>query len=167
MHRITCALIAIFAFTTVSAQTLSDKADRDELTFMQDEEPAMQLAFAKARSELDQFLAIAKSPAPTLVAFSLKVGIREGGNTEYFWVSNFSEAEGRFVGEINNEPRMVKAVKLGQKYSFSRSQIVDWTYIDRSKRKMMGNYTLCALLTKEPPREAEATRKRFNLDCET
>lgn len=167
MGRITPALLICLAVTTANAQDISAKADRDELTFMRDEEPAMQRAFSKARAELDQFLSIARAPAPGLVGFAVKVGISEGADAEYFWISNFSESNGKFTGQISNEPRMVKSVKLGQKYSFVRTQIVDWTYIDKSRRKMIGNYTLCALLTKEPPSEAEATRKRFNLDCET
>jgi hypothetical protein len=42
---------------------------------------------------------------------------------------------------------------------------VDWTYIDKAQRQMVGNFTLCALLTKEPPQEAEAMKKRFKVDC--
>ncbi len=167
MSRIAVALFICLAVATAHAQRLGAKADRDEVSFMEDEEPAMQRAFARARSELDQFLGIARAPGPELVGFALKVGVREGADTEYFWVSNFSESSGEFTGEINNEPRIVKSVRLGQKYRFKRSQIVDWTYIDKSKRKMIGNYTLCALLTKETPEEAEAAKKRFNLDCET
>jgi uncharacterized protein YegJ (DUF2314 family) len=54
---------------------------------------------------------------------------------------------------------------MGQRYAFSRSRVVDWTYIDTTKKKMVGNFTLCALLTKEPREQAEATRRRFKLDC--
>jgi uncharacterized protein YegJ (DUF2314 family) len=96
----------------------------------------------------------------------VKVGIREGKNTEYFWVNELATAGDDFTGKINNEPRMVKSVKLGQAYKFSKSQIVDWTYLDRPNRKMAGNFTACALLSKEPPAEAEAMKKRYGLSCE-
>ena len=87
-------------------------------------------------------------------------------NTEYFWVTDFRRADdGSFEGEIGNEPRMVRSVKLGQRYQLARGQIVDWTYIDKVQRRMVGNFTLCALLTKETAQEAETMRRRFKLDC--
>ena len=61
---------------------------------------------------------------------------------------------------------MVRTVKLDQTYEFTKDQIVDWLYLDLPKRKMVGNFTYCALLTSEPPAQAEAARRRFNLDCE-
>jgi uncharacterized protein YegJ (DUF2314 family) len=156
----------VFVGNFVSAQSVVDKMKRDDLGFMRDEDPDMQRAFAKAREGLDQFLQTAKSPAPDLASFSVKVGIGDNKNTEYFWIGDFSEKDGQFTGKIKNIPRIVKSVALGQQYSFTRSQIVDWTYIDKSQRKMIGNYTMCALLKKEPSSEAEATRKKFKLDCE-
>lgn len=159
-------VLALAISTTAYAQSVVDRAAKDELVFMQDEEPAMRRAFMVARETLDAFLESARRSEPNLTGFSLKVAITEGKDTEYFWVNNFESQDGQlFVGEINNEPRMVKSVRLGQRYSFARSQVVDWTYIDKQQRRMVGNFTLCALLTKEPPKEAEATKRRFKLDC--
>ncbi len=150
-----------------SAQSLYEKASKDELAYMGDQEPAMKKAMQRARAELDQFLAIAKAPPPNTESFSLKVAIAEGRDVEYFWVGDFVWKGEDFEGTINNEPRLVKSVKFQQRYKFSRAKIVDWTYIDKGRHKMMGNYTLCALLTKEPPGEAAAMKKRFGLDCES
>jgi uncharacterized protein YegJ (DUF2314 family) len=61
---------------------------------------------------------------------------------------------------------MLKSVKFAQTYKFSKSQIVDWTYLDRPNRKMAGNFTACALLSKESPADAEAMKKRYGLNCE-
>jgi uncharacterized protein YegJ (DUF2314 family) len=61
---------------------------------------------------------------------------------------------------------MVRTVKFGQRYGFARARIVDWTYIDKGKRAMVGNFTLCALLTKESRSEAEAMKRRFKIDCD-
>ena len=148
------------------AQTVQDRARADELVFMADEEPAMRRAFEKARATLDEFLRKAKSPPPGTAGYSLKVGIRDGENVEYFWLGNFAQSSAGFVGTINNQPRLVKNVEFGQRYSFPREHIVDWTYIDRGERRMVGNFTLCALLTKEPAQEAEAMKKRYGLRCE-
>ncbi len=136
------------------------------LMFMDDDHPAMQKAFTTARETLDAFLKLESEKRPELVNFALKVGIPEGKQTEYFWITDFTRTGERFFGRIGNTPQIVKNLKLDQTYEFSRNQIVDWLYLDRSKRKMIGNFTYCALLTQESAIEAEAARKRFRLDCE-
>ena len=160
-------LILLFcAVPHLFAQSIEQRAANDEIVRMRDEEPAMQRAFRVARDGLDQFLRIAETRAPEHSGFALKVAIAQGSDIEYFWVNNFqAKTEGKFEGEINNEPRTVRTVRLGQRYAFSRSQIVDWTYIDKQQRRMIGNFTLCALLTKEPRDQAEAVRRRYKLDC--
>lgn len=161
-------ILAVLACACLPAatQSLSERAAKDELVFMQDEEPAMRKAFQRAKETLDSFLANARSGSPDHSDFSLKVAVSQGKDTEYFWVSDFvDKGNGRFEGTIANEPRMVRTVRFGQRYSFQRSHIVDWTYIDKAQRRMAGNFTLWALLTKEPRQEAEAVKRRFNLDC--
>ena len=157
--------IAIFLFLA-SIALLPVHAKEAPLVFMGDEEPAMQRAFEKARATLDDFLKLAAQPPPQLDLFSLKVGITDGGRTEYFWIGDFKRRGDRFEGRIDNTPQMIKTVRLGQIYEFGRGQIVDWMYLDRPKRKMMGNFTFCALLSKEPPAKAAAQRRQYNLDCD-
>lgn len=159
------ASIALLA-PAAQSQSLSERAAKDEIVLMQDEDPHMQKAFTKARATLDGFLALARKPPADTAHFSVKVGIREGKNTEYFWLGPFREEAGGFSGTIDNTPRMVKRVKEGQTWRFSKSEIVDWTYVDRAQKRMHGNFTMCALLTKEPPAEAEAARKRYGLRCD-
>lgn len=165
MRHVVAAFVLVAACPAV-AQSVVERAKADELVFMRDEEPAMQRAFEKARATLEDFLQKAKSPPAGTTSYSLKVGIRQGKDVEYFWIGNFTQTESGFTGTINNEPRMVKSVRFGQQYAFPRDHIVDWTYIDRNERRMVGNFTVCALLTKEPAAEAEAMKKRFGLRCE-
>jgi uncharacterized protein YegJ (DUF2314 family) len=159
------SLLALLVSATTNAQTLIDRAKTDDLAYMADEEPAMRRAFEKARAELDEFLRKAKAPPPDTFGYSVKVAIREGRSTEYFWIGHFTETNGRFTGKIDNEPRVVTSVTNGQPYSFGKEQIVDWLYVNRTSRKMYGNFTMCALLTKESPKEADAMRIRYGLDC--
>jgi uncharacterized protein YegJ (DUF2314 family) len=148
------------------AQTILERAKKDEIIYMHEEEPAMRRAFQVARETLDEFLETAKRGDGNHSGFALKVAISQGNDIEYFWVNNFaSTGSGMFEGEINNEPRTVKSVRLGQRYSFPRANVVDWMYVDKQNRRMVGNFTLCALLTKQSVGEAEATVRRFKLDC--
>lgn len=125
----------------------------------------MREAFRKARATLEEFLSAAERPRQGTSDYALKVAISDGRNTEYFWVNSFSRQGSQFNGTLNNEPRLVKKHKLGERIIFSREQIADWTYIDRASRQMVGNFTACALLTKERPAQAEEFKKQYGLQC--
>jgi uncharacterized protein YegJ (DUF2314 family) len=95
------------------------------------------------------------------------VGISEADDVEYFWITDFGEEGDGFRGVITNTPRLVKRVESGQVYRFKRSEIVDWVYRDSQKNKMYGNFTACALLSREAPAQAAEFRKQYGLDCDT
>ena len=76
----------------------------------------------KAQSTLADFLKVAAAPRPCTQGFSLKVAVREGERVEYFWITPFTNTQ--FSGEINNTPRVVHSVKLGQTITFAQSDIV-------------------------------------------
>jgi uncharacterized protein YegJ (DUF2314 family) len=167
MIRLTAIVALSIVWPLATAQPIVDRARADELVFMSDDDPAMRQAFQRARATLDEFLSKAKEPAPGTLHYALKVGIKEGKDTEYFWVGDFGQdASGMFSGRIDNAPRLVKRVQEGQRYAFPKGHIVDWMYVDRNERRMAGNFTMCALLTKEPPAEAAAARQKFGLRCD-
>ncbi len=159
------AAVFLFPIGSTGCQTIADKAASDDVVIMADEDPAMRKAFQKAGSTLDDFVRVADSKNANLTDFAVKVGIKEDLDTEYFWIVNFKEENEAFSGEIANEPRMVKRVRAGDIYKFKKSDIVDWTYTDISNNRMHGNFTLCALLTKEPQEESMQMRERLKLDC--
>lgn len=148
-----------------NAAPVADKAKEDKLVFMRNEEPAMKRAFEKGRATLDSFLAKASAPAQGTSKYALKVAITEGLNTEFFWVRDFQWADGQFTGTLANEPRMVKKVTSGQRIKFGRELVVDWTYWDAAQRRTFGNFTACALLTKEPRDEAQKFKAQLGLQC--
>lgn len=148
------------------AQTIVERAQRDEITIMANEEPAMRRAFERASATLDQFLAEARAPKPGTSSYAMKVALSDGRNNEYVWINDFVAVGDRFSGVLDNEPRMVKTHKLGERIEFSRMQVVDWTSNDRAGGRMVGNFTACALLSKEPPAQAEEFKRRYGLKCE-
>lgn len=169
MNRIAILVLTTCLVLTVTAshsQSVIDKAKRDEVTRVPDNDPEMAKAFRKAQTTLDGFLAIARSPSPHMRSVSVKVAVSDTNDTEYFWVTPFTENDGYFRGRISNNPRLVKNVSLNDEIKFERSRIVDWMYVDTLKKKMHGNFTACALLKHEPPSEAEKFRKQFGLECD-
>lgn len=151
---------------SVAAESVSEKAAQDRLVYMADAEPAMRAAFDKAYASLDGFIAKAKQAPAGAGAFAVKVGIRDGQDTEYMWLNELHFSGDRLSGRINNQPRMVGTVEYGQTYDFSKEQVVDWTYRDEKSGRMMGNFTACALLTKEPAARAAAFKREYGLACD-
>jgi uncharacterized protein YegJ (DUF2314 family) len=151
------------AVAPAAAQSITQKAERDELAIVAKSDPAMAAAMQKARQTLPSFLDTAAAPKPGMEGFAVKVAVREGDNAEYFWITPFTSKDGQFSGAINNTPRSVHSVQRGQTITFSQAEIVDWMYIDSAKMK--GNYTACALLKSASKREADEFKNRFGLDC--
>ena len=130
-------------------------------------DPAMELAFNRARATLDQFLELSRVPPAHLRGFALKVSITEEPDIiEYFWINDFTQNGDAFSGRINNRPLLVKRVRSGRIHQFKRSDIVDWTYIDTQTRAVHGNFTACALLAKKPADLAAELREKFSLTCD-
>lgn len=159
------AMLALLVSPSAFSQSFTDKAKKDSAVEMSDEDPAMQKAMERARAGLEDFLRKAGAPPSNTDHYSVKVRVSEGDNQEYLWVSNLKAQGDLWSGRIDNLP-MIRSVKKGQSYSFAKTEIVDWTYIDRSKKKVVGNFTTCALLTKEPPAVAEAIQKQYGLECD-
>ena len=165
MQRHCIAAPLLLLSTLACTQLVTERAQNDEMTSTQSEEPALRRATEKAQATLDDFLTQAKQLPAGTSSYALKVRVQEGRDTEYFWVEEFTWSDGSFTGKINNEPRLVKSIKLGQIHKFSRSQVADWKYVDEKNGKTFGNFTACALLSKEPPAQAEETKRRDGLDC--
>lgn len=161
------ALAALIICTAVSsAELILDKSKRDAIATVQRGDPVMAIAYKRARETLPEFLALVRSPRPSIKGFSVKVPIPygSGNDAEFFWISPFEERDGKFRGRINNTPRLAKSVKLGQIIAFEQEDIVDWLYHENGK--MVGNFTACALIKSEPPALQQAFMKHYGLSCD-
>lgn len=114
----------------------------------------MDAAVARARREVDSF--IKELANPTGKNHAVKAPIKDGKDTEHFWLTDVSFNDGQFEGEINNEPGIVKNVRLGQRWKIKKEEISDWMYM--KDEKMYGNYTIRPLLKTMPKKEAEQIR---------
>ena len=145
--------------------TLMDKARRDDVALVENDDADMAAAFRKARETLPEFLALARAPRSTATKLAVKIAIPDGDGNEYFWLTQFGPRGDKYTGRINNTPRSAKQVKFGQVVEFSEAEIVDWLYMEGGK--MRGNFTACAMLKREPADQAEAMRKQYGLSCES
>ncbi len=162
--RFILGVVFIICFSGLGeAKSALERARRDDIVFMADDHPYMAAAMRKAKSSLSEFLALARNPQSSMRHFAVKIGIKDGKKVEYFWITPFRESNDRFTGPIDNIPRHVKNVAADQTIAFGKADIVDWMYIDGDRMK--GNFTACALLKREPKKQANAFRRKFGLDC--
>ena len=118
------------------------------------DEQEMDAAIARARAEVDAF--IAELQQPTGEDHAVKAPINDGELTEHFWLGDLTYSDGHFEGTIGNDPGMVKNVKFGQKWKLKKEEITDWMFMRDGK--MHGNYTMRPLLKTMPEEEAAQFR---------
>ena len=160
------AALVTLAPSTAVAQSLLNLSKRDEVARIEKGNPDMAEAFRRARETLPQFLKLAMAPPPNAGGFAVKIGIpyNDRRDAEFFWITPFKPQGDKYVGNINNTPRSAKTVKLGQTIEFAGTEIVDWLY--QQDGKMIGNFSACALLKREPPQQAAAFMKQYGLTCD-
>ena len=165
-HAAAAVVVMVASFVVGCEKSISERARNDQVTFVHDGDPAMNRAFEKARASLDEFFELAKSPKPGTQAYAVKVAVSDGKNTEYFWVNQFESDGEQLSGVLNNEPENVRVYRFGERFTFKRDDIVDWTYTEPAAGRTYGNFTACALLTHEDPTEAEEFKRQYGLLCE-
>lgn len=128
---------------------------KDKTISVDDDDVEMNAAIATARATLPEFWVMFERKSPTDSAFALKVKIQDERGTEHFWLTSIERRNGRIFGTIDNNPNIVRSVKLGDRIPIPEADISDWLY--QRGDKMVGNFTLRALFKQMPAEEV----KRF------
>jgi uncharacterized protein YegJ (DUF2314 family) len=124
----------------------------------------MAAAIAKARAGLDGFLARADHPAGNQRDFSIKVKVPLGVADERAQPQILRIGGDGFIGRIVNIPRNIANLKYGDRLAFERNDIADWSY--KQNDRVIGNFTACVLIAREPADQRAAFRARYGIDCE-
>ena len=136
----------------VLLSTLTACSKRDKVVMVEDDDPEMVAAIAKARSTLPHFWQVFDKKERGESGFLLKVEIKDKRGSEFFWAIDLQRQDGKTMGTINNDPNIVASVKLGDRIEIREADIADWLYMRAGK--MMGNATLKPLLKTMPAKEA-------------
>ena len=153
------ALSLLLALAPLHAWAQGD----DKAMMIASDDAEMAAAVARARSSLDEFLALSDAPPPGTDRFKLKVMVVDGNATEHFWVIPFKRTATGFVGILANEPEIVRNVVLGQNIEFTRDDISDWGYTRNGHQ--VGSFTVCVMFKKMSKEEADYIRGKFGFDC--
>lgn len=101
---------------------------------------AMHRAVIQARKTVGEFVAALKHPAQGQQDFEIKKPFIQNGQVEHIWLSDMQFVGNRFQGQVDNQPRKIQGLKLGQLVSVNPNEISDWLYIDHGK--LVGGYTV-------------------------
>src|SRR4030095_12732809 len=89
--------------------------------------------------------------------FALKALVTDKTGEEYFWATDIARRDGKILGTIDNDPKIVGSVKFGDRIEISEGDISDWMYMRNGK--MVGNHTVRPLFKRMPAPEVERIRK--------
>ena len=125
---------------------------------------AMHRAVTEARKTVGEFIAVLKHPAPGQQDFEIKKAFVQNGQVEHIWLSDVQFAGNRFQGRVDNQPRKIQGLKLGQLVSVKPNEISDWLYIDHGK--LVGGYTVRVQYNELSPKEKQEFNRAADFKIE-
>jgi uncharacterized protein YegJ (DUF2314 family) len=123
-------------------------------------DPVMDAAIDKAKASLPTFWSLLASPKNGDKGFAVKIRYDLGGNnSEHIWAGNVV-LEGKSVSAtINNQPRDIPNLKMGQRVTVPIDRISDWMFIRDDK--IHGGQTIRAVLQRLPAEQAAQLKARL------
>lgn len=142
--------LSLLAIVVIATHAGCEKPKPETLVTSGYDVNKMDGAIARAKSEIDDFIADFK--AKKSQNYSVKAPITDGEDVEHFWLTDIEFDGENFHGLIGNEPGVVSNVKFGQKWTLAKDEISDWMFMRDGK--MYGNYTMRPLFDTMPPEQA-------------
>lgn len=158
-----CLLLFGMAPPAASAADTRPQAKEDKITKVPTGDPAMAVAYERAKSTLPAFKDSLTHPTATMARFAVKVGLPSPQGTEFVWLASPVLQDGKVRGVINNQIEYATDYRTGQRVEFPDTEVVDWMYMDADKMK--GNFTLCAIVTKLTKQEQREFAQEYSIDC--
>jgi uncharacterized protein YegJ (DUF2314 family) len=126
---------------------------------------AMKRAVREARRTVGYFIAALSHPAAGERDFEVKKPFRQGDKIEHMWLADVTFRGNRFHGYIDNMPRKIKGLKMGDRVSVNPDEISDWAFVENGK--LIGGYTIRVLYSELPPEGRAALQKEARFRIET
>lgn len=133
----------------------------DDKDYVEDTDPEMAAAIAKAQETLPQFWQAFDQRTHGESNFVLVVRITDQGRIEHFHTTDFERCDGKTIVAISHAPKIVASVKLGDRIEIPAADITDWSYMRDGK--YAGMRTMPPRFKHMPPDQVEAL-KRVMLD---
>ena len=147
--------IAAF-FVAVLAALFSGCAHRDK-GYVEDTDPEMAAAIAKAQETLPQFWQTFDQRPHGESNFVLVVRITDKDRIEHFYTTDFERRDGKTMVTISNSPKIVASVKPGDRIEIPQKDITDWCYMRDGK--YVGMRTMKPRFKNMPAEQVEAFKR--------
>lgn len=124
---------------------------------------AMARAVRQARRTVGVFIQALQHPAAGQHDFEVKKPFRQGVVVEHLWLSDVTFKGNRFHGYVDNHPRKIKGLKMGDRVSVNPDEISDWAFVENGR--LVGGYTIRVLYSELSPADKAALVKeaRFRI----
>src|ERR1700746_580106 len=113
----------------IAKELQSKTTTEPEYYQVQNEHAAMHQAVIKARKTVGKFIDALKHPAAGQTDFEVKKPFVQGSDIEHIWLSDVQFTGSRFQGRVDNTPRKIRGLKVGQLVSVNPNEISDWVYL--------------------------------------
>ena len=126
----TAQIAPLLVAVLVALFTACSKRDKG---YVEDTDPGMAAAIAKAQETLPQFWQVFDNRGRGESNFVLVVRITDKGRIEHFSTTDFERRDGKTMVTISNKPNIVASVKLGERIEIPEADITDWWYMRDGK----------------------------------
>ena len=128
-----------------------------EVQFVPTSDPVMNAAIEKAKATLPVFFARLAKPQPGDDGFAVKIYYPTSkGDGEHIWANRVERKADMVTATINNEPRDIAGLKIGQRVTVPLGQLTDWMYTREGK--IHGGQTIRAIIPALPKAQADQYR---------
>ena len=128
-----------------------------EVQFVPTSDPVMNAAIEKAKATLPVFFARLAKPQPGDDGFAVKIYYQTSkGDGEHIWANRVERKADMVTATINNEPRDIAGLKIGQRVTVPLGQLTDWMYTREGK--IHGGQTIRAIIPALPKAQADQYR---------
>jgi uncharacterized protein YegJ (DUF2314 family) len=122
-----------------------------------EEDSAMNRAIRQARKSQRTFIAALQHPQPGQRDFQVKKPFVQGDTVEHLWLRDVTYSGHRYHGVVDNRPRAIQGLKMGDRVSVNPSEITDWAYVDHGT--LVGGATIRVLYQEFSPERRAAFEK--------
>jgi uncharacterized protein YegJ (DUF2314 family) len=137
----------------VVGSSVKENAGGPEYFQVTKDHAAMHLAVQEARKSVKKFIAALKHPGSGQQDFEVKKPFVQGDQVEHIWLSDVQFVGNHFQGHIDNQPRKIPGLKMGQLVTVKPNEISDWMYIDNGT--LVGGYTVRAHYNELTPQQKQ------------
>jgi uncharacterized protein YegJ (DUF2314 family) len=137
-------------------QELKQSGAEPEYFDVKKDHAAMHRAVLKARRTIGTFIAALQRPGPGQKDFEVKKPFVQGNEVEHIWLSDARFSGNRLHGRVDNVPKKIRGLKVGDFVSVNPDEISDWAFVDNGR--LVGGYTIRALYDELPPEQ----KKQFD-----